>query len=764
MTAYVSAQSGDWSDVATWGGGGYPQDGDVATVLVGHVVEVDSDITMGTNPANQTTYNLWINGTLKWPDTVTGDWTFTIKGNIFVARSGTFTIGTAANPIPAARTATLHFPVDTGAYEWRMLCEGEFRARGAEAYHMGAADKQRTHLSAAVAAGAGVTFVTKDGVDWPVGAKVWFGRSGSPYLAFTTAEEVTILSKTDASTYTADFAYDHYEDDHVFQGDRNVVIKADSTAKGAQLWFQQEVSVLGAQEDVICDIQWVKFQFMGKGITTGAAITYDLLVGTNYDANQHIPTGNFKLSGLVFDEPGDVTAVAVYMTTDVDFLDGDTNLIDNVHCWRMGTSCDIRVRGRMSVKDVTALDMQRNGFNMNNENTELYVDGYWYVGLTSNYSGFHGSPMEIKNSEVFYARYGVYLNSTGRYYNNFAPIVIKDSKINRCVYAGIQTDTIGLRSVDIHNVSFISITQDGLLLNYAYEAFVYDCTFDKCNHQNSSDSRGGINVGNGAGDITIRDCEFGLVFQNYRANVVFGQDWGERGRGRATVEKCIFREPLSVTVQSYEKYVTRAMRWSACRYFIGDYREREKHGPSRSVELVEPVVWNAAMDTDQWPLDYPGLTRHAVVHGGSEVRPESTTVIDSTLPMKIMVYCTLASCQANYVAPVKIPVASGGTVTVKLFMQKNADGQYALPGLRLIGPGFDDVATMTAALFDTWEELTVSGVATHDGVVEFFVIGGSSIPRAGSGFEPPEPSVVWDDVDTGFGVIVFTDGLKVTVV
>ena len=40
MADYTSTQTGDWDDVDTWGGGGFPGTGDTATIANTHVVSV----------------------------------------------------------------------------------------------------------------------------------------------------------------------------------------------------------------------------------------------------------------------------------------------------------------------------------------------------------------------------------------------------------------------------------------------------------------------------------------------------------------------------------------------------------------------------------------------------------------------------------------------------------------------------------------------------------------------------------------------------
>ncbi len=79
--SYTSTQTGDWNDVATWGGGGYPQTGDTATIANTHTVtitghEVCAGVTVQTGGTLvMTTHTLSLSGT-------------------FDSSAGTFTQGT----------------------------------------------------------------------------------------------------------------------------------------------------------------------------------------------------------------------------------------------------------------------------------------------------------------------------------------------------------------------------------------------------------------------------------------------------------------------------------------------------------------------------------------------------------------------------------------------------------------------------------------------------------------------------------------------
>lgn len=77
MAAYTSTQSGNWNDTATWGGGGFPVDGDTATVSTSHVVTVTANAVVGTSPGTNTTV-LTNNGRIN----VNAGFTLTVKGQL----------------------------------------------------------------------------------------------------------------------------------------------------------------------------------------------------------------------------------------------------------------------------------------------------------------------------------------------------------------------------------------------------------------------------------------------------------------------------------------------------------------------------------------------------------------------------------------------------------------------------------------------------------------------------------------------------------
>lgn len=79
MAAFTSSTSGNWSNNATWGGGGHPGNGDTATIASGHIVVVDLNTIVGTSPASGT--NAVVMGGLTSQVIVNGGVTFILRGD-----------------------------------------------------------------------------------------------------------------------------------------------------------------------------------------------------------------------------------------------------------------------------------------------------------------------------------------------------------------------------------------------------------------------------------------------------------------------------------------------------------------------------------------------------------------------------------------------------------------------------------------------------------------------------------------------------------
>jgi hypothetical protein len=122
MTTKTASVSGNWSNTATWGGAAVPVDGDAVVINSGVTVLLDVDQSGFTNGL----LSLVINGTLNVsPSAVT-----CLKMNGNITGTGTFNMGTSANPIQrpvsgsSSRFRLILNPTATvtitnwNAYEW----------------------------------------------------------------------------------------------------------------------------------------------------------------------------------------------------------------------------------------------------------------------------------------------------------------------------------------------------------------------------------------------------------------------------------------------------------------------------------------------------------------------------------------------------------------------------------------------------------------------------------------------------------------------
>lgn len=776
MATYNSTQSGDWSNIATWGGSGPPGDGDRAVINNTHIVEIDGNTTVGDSPADQTTdvISIQAGGTLKWKDSPGADWTLTVKGNIGIARLGRFEIGRAAVPIPATRKATLYFPTDlAGSYGWMIDNQGEFEVCGS-VYHMADAAKQRTKLKADISAGAGVTFQTDDAVDWSVGDEIWVGTGGDPLQVVTSCEKITILTKTAADTYTADFANAHHDGDFLVHASRNVILTGDDNTKGVQIECTLEGNNGNYVDDMLLNMQWCYIHFFARGNTVAdGCIQFKPTSSVGGDWEYHIPAGALILKNIVIDKGAytstSSTTGGIYVTADMDFQD-TSKFIDEVHSWLQMHQFSIK-GWEVNIGHITCLES--NDGIVSQGYGSIRHDGYWYVWRGSGGgSAFEGRPRRFENFEIHLYYQGIYLAQS------YTQTVLEqeefvNGKIYHAGYSYACVDIYEQRRTRIHfeNVELIGSHGAGTYPTYLVRLQACgpitfrNCSFD--GHRNAI--YGAIQVaGAPTNNVFLYNCTFGTIIPNGYLNAGVRYD-AAIGVGRIKFEKCIFKKPPDADPD--QPFFTDVFNW-ACS--IGGnnpgaaYDDRMIWGTAATIEFIECQVLDGS-DVDQWPNRYPGVTRLAFVSGGGEIRNEGTEIIDGTFAAKLLPFSPAFHCWVNEMVPVQIPVQSGQTVTAKLSFKRNANGQSYLPGLKLNGCGILDEEYLTGAeSFGDWHELTVSGTATYDGVVELYISAGSNIRGQtieryyqDTFYKPPEPTPPdWDDM---FGVVVYADKLKVAI-
>jgi hypothetical protein len=721
MTAYTSTQSGDWSDTATWGGSGPPGDGDSATISIGHVVEIDGDVTLGTNPAEQSTIDLDIIGTLKWKDSPTGDWTFTMKGNTFIHTGGLLEIGRAASPIPATRTATWYTPLGATTV-WRIYGPGTLRTYGAAAYHMGDADKQRTTLAAAVTAGSDKTIQFSDAVDYEVGDKVWIAKGGRLDQEMWTdggsatgnwgVEKVTLKTKSNATTYTADLTYDHEANDMAFSVERNVIFECADT-----MILQFYYSTM-ADGDWVVDVNWTRVSPQRAG---WVFYTYYCLI-----------TDNFIIKNTTIETDATARASGVYFAR-YTIVDMQNKEIDNLHMGGLETGLYIGQYatsdgGRATMGKITCFSTYRGMY----INYQVVVDSLWYCAIgslpDSNYAHtcyaigcFHFKEIKSHSSA------GIYISR--RPLERSGPQRIDGGELYHCLNYAIRFYDIRQRKYEIRNLKVADTRQ------HAIEAYSSDsdnwifenCSFDNC-ARFAVGNYGAIMTqpfatGTGsAGDFVFRNCTFGTDVRN-GVNIRLDYSGVEYSPNRILLEKCVIKKHEYAGAVPDYTYWPEILHWVTGDWIDG-WDSQEKWNSDRTLEFVDCQILNDS-DVDQWPVVFPNNDRLAIVGGGAFVLDEGTVVIDNTVALKIQPLATFGRNCVNRHVPIKIPVEASDVLTVKLSLRKDTTMPAGRrPAIHLRAPGAaETVSEMTDAI-NTWEELTVSRTAVIKGFAEFWITAG----------------------------------------
>lgn len=782
MPIRTSAANGAWNSVGSWDTG-IPVDGDIA--VINHDIYIDSDVTVGTGASGETNYAVTINsgGILRWANPPSGNWLMTVKGSIWVKSGGTLRVGTVASPLSGSYKADIFFAPTGDNYYWRIYVnDGVLDLNGSPSYHMGSTSMQRAKLVGNISAGAGVAFVLDRDADWQVNDYVAIGCGGDKtyYPTPTThrPEKVQITGKTDARHFTATFAYDHKTGDHLISLERNVVVRGNGNLRGFRI--QADHGSSSGAANTRLRATWAAFRYCGnqQNVYTHAAISW--MVRPNSPTQFHVSDA-FLAKNLVFDTSGvesgyaspndfaDAYAIGIY--TNIGFSAVDC--IQDINAFSMGKVVHVQEVWELELSRIVGIGTGRHTIYMNAAAVNnISADDVWCCARNweCTYSiAFYGEFIRMDNVECFNA-YKVREAMGGGTYSSGRHAWQR--MLNWKVWS---IYSYGFEAASVVNLCFESMEARQFRQPAIYfstgggNVLLQNCSFDGCN-LSGYNSGGAIQFqGFYYGKVLFHNCSFGTAVRNNYHNVIVGSGSGTQDNqsGRFKAEGCVFVEPTnwSSYVGSY-KYYNNTQLWSVHFGDYGDWRYRIAVGSRCSIELADCQVLTLAL-ADQWVLDYPGGVRQiARVCGGSEMIDEPTVKLDGTFCRQLLPFHPTEQMQANEHYPIPIPVVAGQTVTVKLSMRKTKDGLMGLPGIRLEGPGILSEDEMSAGLLDTWEELTVSGVAASDGTCYLIVLGGTNNCYNNSSnhpsylYGPPPVGASWLDM---FDCKVFADGLKVSV-
>jgi len=732
MAAYTSVANGWWDDTAIWddGGGapsGPPGDGDTATV--DHIVAIGGDVIIGTD-ASAIAVAIQIVDKLKWGDPddelgggavpVSGSWTLKIKGQVNIAGSGEFQVGTEANPIPTAFTAT----VDIGqTYEHAIVNNGIFRVHGYPSHHMAAADKQRTQLAADAAALA-TQIRVQDEVDWEDGDTLWLATGGDKTQVPTGNEKVTILNNVDSYIYnlTAGLVNDHFGGadygDMVVHASRNVIFTGQGSTQGFSIYKSDNSGA------TVFDVNWCRFKYGG----IGAAYTQATIGVAWVSANDHWDLTQITLRNLIFEDYGDAAANAIYFYYAPLEPDPNFDKMNEIHIfnYKYGVYTN-SLRGELRFGHMTNMEISYKGI-YGVACDSVWLKSFWFAGVAP--AGANCQPLQadadtavkIESFKIHGAYKGITLSYAKDYYGT-ATFEFSNGEMFHLLgstttsYSIYINGTGNVGNIIIKNVDFYDIAA------YAIDATVlgfmdlYSCTFNKC-------ARGITFPSGSAFRIRAYDCEFGTLYRNVNYNIYYAKTSMSSYADRMIFEKCKFKIPSALPAIAYD-WFPEELGWVIAHTTIKDWRECCEFSSRFTLEFLDCQLLDAA-DADQWATLYPNTNIMGIVAGRSEIHKTNATTeaagyIDGTFQRKLLPFMGVSRIHITRKRPILIPVTAGQTVTAKLSFKKNiAQVTENLPMLHLYGCGINDEARMTDVVA-AWDEVTTTGVALVDGVVELWV-------------------------------------------
>lgn len=742
MATITSAGSGNWHDGATWVGGVKPGLTDDVVIASGHVVTINGDTEFGSSPSNQTTWVLDIVGTLKWADAPGADWTFLIKGNTRIQYTGHFQIGSDANPIPSNRKATVHIKGVSPCYLIRMESQtgsdnrARLTTRGSANFHMASAAMHRGRLAANVAAGASVAIQLDRDVDWQVGDVLFLARGGSrttpiidssgQFLGTYGHDRATITGKTDARNFVVDtLAFPHLAGDIVAHGTRNVVIEGEATYGFCIQKYIGAAPSGGYSEHGGIDLSWTTLRYSsGPGSYDAGIYVYGY-----YGTANELAAGQYKLESCVFDESGggafgihfgwchvirqlakDINNLVMYgFSKGVAFGDSYTYAY-----------------GIFTLGNATILKSLTNGI-WSHEVT-VVADSLWMSfqgsATTTSQGLFYNAGAGGLRCAEFVGHSGGYsaisVGGAGSYQQSNNVRIMSGELYNARGHL-LELNSFSGRGAHVRGLKFAYSGANGIYFVGSGILTVDDCEFDGCNQTNGYNG-GSYFGGSGTASaisVLFRRCKFGPVTRNKNFNTVIPAASAQLCHGRVRLEDCEFKEPvytMSPTWGLWGKW-RGVINWNnASGSWYGT-----AVGRAFTMEIVRPIVRDE-FGTDQWPIQYPGVTHMAIFGGGGEMRNEGTTIIDGSFAVKMTPYLSSMPGAGSFAVPFRIPVKDGDTVTVKISMRKDKSQpvEKKRPRAFLLGCGILDEEVMPDTN-DTWEELTLTGTASWDGLVDFWV-------------------------------------------
>lgn len=431
-------QNGNWSDDiadTTWydaasGGSAvnHPVEGDNAIINAGVTITIDDSAAATIIVGDDTGNAIDVKGILQYLHTAGVDHILQCKGHLNISSGGSLKIGTAANPIPAARKfeIKLNYSASLAEGKWGLINNGEMILQGKS-------KTVKTLLTANLSA-AGTVLTVGDTTDWEVGDRLAVASTSRTY---SEAEDKIIQTVDSATqvTMTAGAINAHSGTSptqaEVINLTRNVKVTSYNTSYRGYVYC-----VSGSNQDV----DYVEFYMIGYNATYkhGIEIRTTVVGDTNFaycsvwgNAASNYPFYLYNTQNAVIDN-------CVIYDVDEQFYvyNSYNNTFSNCVIMKISDKgFEMKNRVDNTITGCTVTSCSSNGFDINHQLTilidfsdnvahsnasvgfNLYVSNTTLANLTSYRNGSSGLAISSSSS-------GLDINDMTAFGNNYQNILL----------------------------------------------------------------------------------------------------------------------------------------------------------------------------------------------------------------------------------------------------------------------------------------------------------------------------------------------------
>lgn len=672
MAAIASAGSGNWSSTTPnlpWPSGTVPANGDTVTIGNGHTITLDQDLTIGADSATAA-IAVSSGGKLQYLAAAAAAYTITSKGDI--SNSGTIEFGTTGSPIPANRGVTVLFdsasPSD-GKYGW-------LNNTGSTCTLQGASKTIATTLAANASANA-TSLTTTDSTGWKDNDDIVIASTTRTPTetergqlngdASTTSLTVDGFAGTGGGVAAAHSGSGSTKAE-VINLTRNIKIKSNSSTNMAYFLCETTATI---------DIDYVEFRYLGENATGKRGIEIKTTSGN---------------CNIQYSSVADCEDYGVYITgSATNNVTFSNNVTFNLNSAAGSGTYGFRIDATSNVNTVSNNYFFGTQGATNEQAVRLDDVGLTFSGnvVVGTNSGSGGVAVLLNESAQIGTMNGITCHSNaGR---------------------GIQQSggaAYTILTSPIQNINCWRNGSSGLQL----AAGSYGVTFDT-----------GTLFGNGSPNIAPSGGGLDYYLKNFTVDgdstFTVGNGIFVQGNGSVHIYNSTFGTNVTHTSQDVSSQNNGAYRIYFYNCTLASSSQSNIQTGGSNAQSGHFLHRNGQTTSHKSYFSFGTITsdvttRHTASGFSWKMTPNNASV-------KLILPGPTRS------DAFRVPVNSGSLVTIKAFVQK--DGSYNGNAPRLVmsggptqGISSNVIASLSVAA-GNWEELTVTGTPTEQGVIEFYV-------------------------------------------